>query len=290
MAVSPAVAGILWMLVAMSCIAIVDAFAKVLASDLHGSQIAWGYFFAIFLNLLIYARFRGHRLRSLARSRKPLLQIGRAACLVLSLTALFVSLRYLPLAEATTISFTSPLFVAALAGPLLGEKVGWRRWSAIVAGMIGAVIVVRPGSELFSWASILPLVGAFWFALFQIATRKLGPVDNPLVTLAYTSGGGFLLISAVIPFVWSPASLEQWALLLGLGTIGVVAHLSMIRALSLGDASALAPLNYVRIVWALALGLILFGQFPDAVALLGGAIIVASGLYVFWREARRPPA
>ena len=123
------------------------------------------------VNLYVWACVRGVPQRQLWRSTRPWLQSARALCLVGSLVCLFSSLRVLPLAEATIISFTAPLFVVALAGPMLGEPVGWRRWAAVLAGLVGAMLVIRPGSDLFQWAALLPLVGAVFFALFSLITR-----------------------------------------------------------------------------------------------------------------------
>ena len=192
--------------------------------------------------------------------------------------------QYLPLAEATTISFTSPLFVVGLCGPLLKESVGWRRWVAVACGFLGAIVVVRPGSAVFHWAAVLPLVGAFWFGLFQIFTRAIGAEDRAITTLFYTTGVGTAIISLAMPFVWTPPTPIQWLILMGLGTLGLCAHLSIIRAFVLADASAVAPFNYVRIVWAIALGFVLFDDLPDAMTILGGAVIVASGLYIIYSE------
>lgn len=283
---SPVLSGIAYMVTGMSFIAVVDGIAKYLAQSLNGVEVAWGYFLGIFINLLLYALVTRFPLKDLVRANRLKLQIGRAFCLVLSLSCLYFSLRYLPLADATTISFTSPLFVVALCGPLLKESVGWRRWAAVSCGFIGTVIVVRPGSAVFQWAAVLPLVGAFWFSLFQICTRMIAAADRAITTLFYTTAVGTAIISLAMPFVWTPPTAGQWLILLGLGTLGLCAHLSIIRALTLADASAVAPFNYVRIVWAIALGFILFDDFPDAMTILGGAVIVASGLYIISLETR----
>jgi drug/metabolite transporter (DMT)-like permease len=240
-------AGAAWMLVGASCIAIVDGIAKYVAPTINGVQVVWGYVGASLIVLIAVLLAKGESPVSLARTRRPWLQVARAASLVCSLSALFVSLRYLPLAAATTVSFTAPLIIVALSGPILGERVGMGRWVAVFVGMIGALLVVRPGTDVFHWATLLTLLGAFFFALFNIATRVLG---------------GFELLFAAS------------------GLLGFAAHFSMARSLVLADASAVAPLHYVRLIWAIGIGLVVFDHMPDAWTLAGGALIVASGIYV----------
>jgi drug/metabolite transporter (DMT)-like permease len=275
------------MLLGASCIAIVDGIAKYLAPSINGVQVVWGYVGASLIFLLAVNLARGESLLSLARSRRPWLQVARGASLVCSLSALFVSLRYLPLAVATTVSFTAPLIIVALSGPILGERVGAARWMAVAVGMLGALLVVRPGSDVFAWASLLTLLGAFFFALFNIATRMLGGIDRPLTTVLYTFVVSTTLVSLAMPVVWVTPTAPQWLLFAVSGLLGFVAHFSMARSLTLADASAVAPLHYVRLLWAIAIGVVVFGELPDAWTLAGGALIVASGIYVVGRSPNR---
>lgn len=280
--------GVLWMLLGMSCIGILDGAAKYLGLRLNGVEVAWGYFVATFACVAAYTAYRAATRSSpprRLRSRRPWLQVGRAACLVSSLSCLFVSLNYLPLAEATAINFTGPLFIVALSGPLLGERIDLGRWLAVAAGMAGALIVVRPGAAVFHWASLLPLVGAFFFSVFNIVTRLLRSADSILTTLVHTFGIGSVLISFALPFVWVTPTLAEVLVFAATGVLGFLAHFSIVRSLELADASTVAPLNYVRLVWAIGIGFVLFGDVPGAATLAGGAIIVASGLYVACREA-----
>ena len=281
-------AGAAWMLLGASCIAIVDGIAKYLSPTINGVQVVWGYVGASLIFLLAVNLARGESLLSLARSRRPWLQLARAASLVCSLSALFVSLRYLPLAVATTVSFTAPLIIVALSGPILGERVGAARWAAVAVGMLGALLVVRPGSDVFAWASLLTLLGAFFFALFNIATRMLGGFDRPLTTVLYTFVVSTTIVSLAMPAVWVTPTTPQWLLFAVSGLLGFVAHFSMARSLTLADASAVAPLHYVRLLWAIAIGVLVFRETPDAWTLAGGALIVASGIYVVGRSPQRP--
>ena len=273
-------AGAGWMLVGASCIAIVDGIAKYVAPTINGVQVVWGYVGASLIVLLAVLLAKGESPVSLARTRRPWLQVARAALLVCSLSALFVSLRYLPLAVATTVSFTAPLIIVALSGPILGERVGVGRWAAVFVGMIGASLVVRPGTDVFHWAALLTLLGAFFFALFNIATRVLGGFDRPLTTVLYTFTVSTALVSLAMPAVWVTPTTLQWLLFAASGLLGFAAHFSMARSLVLADVSAVAPLHYVRLIWAIGIGLVVFDHMPDAWTLAGGALIVASGIYV----------
>lgn len=279
-------AGAAWMLAGASCIGIVDGIAKYLSATLNGVQIVWGYVGASLLCVLVVTVARSESPFALARTRRPWLQIARGASLVCSLSALFVSLRYLPLAVATSVSFTAPLIITALSGPLLGERVGLQRWMAVLAGMAGASIVIRPGSDVFNWASLLTLVGAFFFSLFNIATRKLGGIDRAMTTVLYTFVVSTALLSLAMPLVWVTPTPGQWSLFALSGLLGFAAHFSIARSLTLADASAVAPLHYVRLLWAIGIGLVVFGHVPDAWTLTGGALIVASGIYVTGVGAR----
>jgi len=264
----------------MSAVAIVDGVAKHLARSMHGVQVAWGYFLVMLLGLVAVAVWRRTPVRRILYSGKPLLQAARAGCLVLSLSCLFFSLRYLPLAEATTIAFTAPLFIVALSGPMLGERVGVRRWMAVLAGMVGAVIVARPGMGLLHWSAAVAVVGAFFFAQFNIVTRKLGATDRPMTTLFYTFSIGTAILSLAMPILWVVPTVTDCVILAVSGVLGLFAHFAIFRALTLADASALAPLNYVRLLWAIAIGIVAYGDYPDLATVVGGAITVASGLYV----------
>jgi len=279
-------AGAGWMLLAASCIGVVDGIAKYLTPTINGVQIVWGYVGASLIVFLAVTLARGVSPASLARTRRPWLQVARAASLVCSLSALFVSLRYLPLAVATTVSFTAPLIIAALSGPILGERVGAKRWVAVLVGMAGALLVVRPGTDVFHWASLLTLLGAFFFALFNIATRVLGGFDRPLTTVLYTFVVSTALVSLAMPFVWVTPTASQWLLFAATGILGFAAHFSLARSLVLADVSAVAPLHYVRLVWAIGIGLVVFDHVPDAWTLAGGALIVASGFYVVAGSSR----
>ena len=285
---NPRLAGVAWMVLGASCIGIVDGIAKYLAPTLNGVQVVWGYCVASLLCLIAVSIAIGESPVSLARTRRPWLQLVRGATLVLSLSAQFVSLRYLPLAVATTVALTAPLIMAALSGPILGEQVDARKWMAVLVGMVGAILVVRPGTAVFQWASLLTLLGAFFFAVFNITTRMLAGIDRPSTTVLYTFVVSTALVSLALPMVWvTPTVSQSWLFALS-GVLGFAAHFSIARSLTLADASTVAPLHYVRLLWAIGIGLLVFGHLPDAWTLAGCTLIVTSGLYVVGARPRRP--
>lgn len=290
MKLSPAIAGVLIFTLGLSFIALADAMAKVLGESMASPQVVWLYLVCLLTALLIYLLVSRQNIRELVKTKKPRLQIARGLSILGSLTFIFTSLQFLPLAEATVINFTGPLFMVALARPMLGEAVGWRRWAAVLVGLAGAMIVVRPGSEVFQWAALLPIGSAVFFALFQLLTRKLAAHDGALTTLIYTQVVAAAGASLAAPFFWTPITFYQFGYVFLAGIVGLAAHMCMFNAFRLADASLLAPINYTRIVASVLLGYWLFGDLPDAYTIAGGAVIIASGLFVIYRESavRRP--
>ena len=280
--------GILFLIAANGLTAAVDAVAKYLTSELHSVQIVWGYFVVIFLLFLGYAVARGVSLRRTLRTDRFALQIARPAMLVLTITMLFLGLTYIPLADATAITFMTPLFVTALSVPLLGEQVGPHRWGAVVIGLVGVVIIIRPGAEVIHWAVFMPLISAVFFALFQIMTRLLATTEDIFTILLYTGGGGLFWISLAVSFVWRPMTLTQIGIFVGMGLLGAAAHVCLVRAFAEAQASLLAPFNYIKLIWVTILGYLMFGDFPGPYVIAGSAVIVASGLYVLYREQKQP--
>jgi drug/metabolite transporter (DMT)-like permease len=208
---------------------------------------------------------------------------------VSSIASLFVSLTYLPIAEATAIGFTGPLFITALSVPLLGERVGWYRWLAVIVGLAGVLVIVRPGGAIWHWSAGMALLGAICFALFQIITRRLANQDHHHTTLLYTSMGGAAWASLVVPFFWTTPTTAHVLMFLALGAMGAAAHFSMLQAFARAEASLLAPFNYSKLIWVTVLGYLVFGDFPGWDTLLGSVVIAGAGLFVIYRESRRPP-
>lgn len=231
----------------------------------------------------------GRGVPGLLATRRPALQVARSLLLVASTSFFFTAVGRVPLADATAVSFTAPFIVAALAGPLLGERVGPAHWAWIAVGFVGALIVIRPTGQGTSPYAALVLGSAACYALYQILTRRVGEVDPPETSVTYSALVGTLVLSPAVPFFWrSPERWTDAAILATLGVLGGLGHYCVARALRWGPASVLAPFQYVQLVWAAALGVVLFGDVPGPSTWLGAAVIVASGLGIVWRQARAP--
>lgn len=279
--------GALFLVMSNGLTATVDAAAKYMSPSLHGVQVVWGYSAAITAIVLVYAAFRPEPLRRAFATRRPLLQLGRGAMLFVTISMLFVALAYLPLADVIAISFAAPLFITVLAAPLLSERVGPHRVAAVIAGLAGVAIVMRPGAGMFEWGALLALASALFFAFFQIATRVLAATESPFTTLLYTGIGTLACSSVAVPFFWAPISAFEAGVFVVIGALGVGAHLCMIRAYAFTQASFLAPFNYAKLLWAVALGYVVFGDVPRLNVVAGSVVIVASGLYMLYRERGR---
>ena len=274
--------GILLLLSSIGLITIVDVAAKYLTADLHAVQLVWGYFLGIFVHLLGFLLIR--RRRGSLHTRRPVLQLVRSALLVASIACLFVGLTYLPITEATAISFMSPLFIVVLSVPLLGERVDAHRWIAVLIGLAGVLVIIRPGGGIAHWAAFMPLISAIAFACYQIATRILVASDSTFTILFYTGFGGFFWTCLIVPFFWTTPTAVHWLSFILLGGLGVAAHFCLIKAFELAQASLLAPFNYSKLVWATLLGYVVFADLPSLNTLAGCALIIASGLYIVLRE------
>jgi drug/metabolite transporter (DMT)-like permease len=283
-------AGILFLLGAIGFITVVDSAAKYMTAELPPLELVWGYFLGIFICLVGLAASKGGALPRLLTTRRPMLHMGRTGLLVLSISLLFVALKYMSLADATAISFTSPLFITLLAIPILGERVDRARWLAVFAGLGGVLVIVRPGSGLASWISLLPLLGAVAFAGFQIVTRLLASTENTFATLFYTGAGGLAWSTLSLPFIWVTPEPLYWLAFLLQGALGVGAHLCMIKAFELAEASLLAPFNYSKIIWAAGAGYLVFDDRPSLNTLAGATIIALAGLFVLLHERRNSRA
>jgi len=262
-----------------------DIASKYLAASLPALQITWlryGTFAAI---MLVAVCFTGG-VRTM-RTRRPGLQVLRAVGVTLSSILFVLGLQDLPMADATATSFVSPLFVTALSIPILGEIVGWRRWLATAVGLIGVLIVVRPGGEGFHAASLFVLASSLFWAFSLIVTRMMSRTETPVVTLAYSATLGFLMLSLAAPFNWQP--LSPSAILIGIfvGAISTIGHVLLIKAFRHADASLLAPFAYAQLLWASIFGYLVFSAIPDLWTYVGAAIIAASGLYTAHRERIR---
>ena len=261
---------------------VMDGFAKYLSDDLPILQITWArYFFTVAFVFPIMLFFYK---KQLVWSDKPKLQIFRGLILLSANICFFYAISVISLAKALTLAFIAPLIVTAFSPILLGEKVGFRRWTAVAVGFIGSLIVIRPGFLEFNLASMAALATGFFYGFYLIITRKLSTSDNPLLTLLITGMVGALLVSLIIPFYWVKPTLNQWSLMAGIGVFACIGHLFLILSLKYADASKLAPLGYTEIIPNVIIGYYFFSEIPDNWTYLGLFIIVLSGLYISRRE------
>lgn len=278
--------GIALMVAAVGVFALMDTLGKYLARWYPVPAIVWARY-AINLVLLL-AFFAARGLLGHVRTSRPGIQIARGVLLGGATLFYFSALSVLPLAEAAAIGFTLPLFVAVLAVPMLGERLDAPRTVAVLAGLAGALIIVRPGAAVFTPYALLPLAMALCNALYQILTRKISGLEPAWTSLFYGSLVGTLMFLPALPFAWrAPESAAHWALLVLLGTLGGLGHFILIRAYEHAAATLLAPFVYTQLVWVLLLGLAVFGDWPDGWSAAGMAVIVLAGLELMRRQ-RRP--
>ena len=263
--------------------AALDSTAKWLGLHLPVWQIIWVRYVGAALITLVMANPIANP--HLLRSERPGLQLLRSLFLLGSTVMSFIAVRYLQLSETTAINFALPLAIALAAGPFLGEWVGPRRLLAILAGFIGVLVVVQPGAGTMHPAMLLSLANVFFGAGYNMMTRVVAQRDRALTSLIYATLCGTVLVAPVVPFIWvKPQSPTVWVMLVAIGAIGTVAHGLLILAHARAPASILAPFSYTQLLWVTVSGFLVFGDVPRPATLLGGAIVVGSGLYLWYRE------
>lgn len=273
------------MLVAMLAFAAMDGVSKALAQHLSIPQILWVRY--IFYTGFVAIMLRRPGLRATLRSRQPWLQFGRALLIIIENGVFVLAFTLMPLADMHAIAAASPLIVVALSVPLLGEKVGMRRWLAVLAGFVGVLVIVRPGMQALDWRFAVAVTGTVLWALYQILVRMCARTDSSDTTWAWTAVVGLVATSAVGPFVWVWPDAKGWLLLLAIAALGTLSHLALIKALGYAEAGSLQPYSYTLLVWAAVVGFVMFGDIPDTWTIAGAAIIIASGLYAWHRERVR---
>jgi len=266
-----------WMIVP-----IMDALAKYLSWSLPVLQITWGrYFFTVVFTLsFILIFFR----KNLVWSKNPKLQIFRGLILLSANILFFYSISLISLAKALTLAFIHPLIVTALSPLFLKEKVGMKRWFAVLIGFIGALIVIRPGFLELNMPSLAAFGTGVCYGFYLIITRKLSNTDNPLLTLLFTGIVGAIIMSSIMPAIWVPPTLTQWYMLATIGLVASVAHGFIIISFRMAEASKLAPLSYSEIITNIIIGYYVFSDIPDKWTFAGLSIIMLSGIYVLRRE------
>jgi len=281
--------GILFMCAASSLFPVMNGLVQVLSPRYSSEQLVWARTAShlVFILALFGPRFG----IALVRTTQPKWQILRSVILLMSTFMFFNGVKHLPLAKAASISFTAPFIVALLAWPMLGERITPNRLLAVAVAFLGVLVVIRPGSELFHWASVLILGSATCYALYQVVTRRVAGHDPPETSAVYSALVGTLVMSAVVPFVWTaPVSWTDAALLLSLGVLGGLGHYFVARAMVYAQANIIAPFGYWQMVGSVIVGFLVSGLMPDLSTWIGSSIIICAGIYVALHEARPRPA
>ncbi len=279
------------MLLGTSVIPVMDAVAKYLGDSMSPLQITWGRFF--FQALIMGSAMLIHSGPKALMPKRGFIHALRGLIMAIATFCFFLSLRYLPLADAIAIFFVQPMILTLMSWLFLGEQVGWHRRLAVLAGFIGALFIIKPGSETFTVAALLPFAAACFFSSYLVLTRSVANIDHP-ATMQFVSGTCAMLVLSLALFIASllpdntlsptaPSGM-QWLWLALIGLVAAVGHLLVIMGMNRAPASVLAPFGYAEIIAATTLGWLIFGDWPDQLTWVGIVIIVASGVYVFIRE------
>lgn len=276
--------GIMLMVAGSAVLTLSDAVTKWLTAGYPVGQIMCIRAVFTLIPIMVFAWHAGgiHTLRI----RNVRMQILRAACAVVSAALFVTGLAYLPLAACIAIAFSGPLFVTALATPMLGEQVGWRRWSAVFVGFLGVLVMLRPTDGAVHWAALLPLLAAASGAFRDIITRKVRLSASPVAVLAFTMAAIGLAGLWTLPFGWEPVAWNDLLLLAAAGILVGTAQYLVIHAFYVAEASLVIPYKYLSLIWAALFGYIMWGDVPDRWLVVGAALVVGSGLYIMHREAR----
>jgi drug/metabolite transporter (DMT)-like permease len=277
--------GILYMCVACALFPVMNGIVKLLAETYPPTEIVW---FRIVVHLALVAVVFTPRMGlDLFRTGRIGLQVVSSVAMLLSTLFFFSAVKYVGVADAIAVSFVAPLAVVFLAWPLLGERITTTRVIAVVIGFAGVLVVIRPGSSVFQWASVLLLGSALCYALYQIVIRRLAATDQPATSIFYSVLLGAILLSFAVPFIWqTPASWKDWGLLLSLGALGGLGHYCVAKALTHASANLIAPLNYTQMIGSVIVGYLMFAEVPDAYTWLGTSLIIGAGLLVTLQAAR----
>ncbi len=277
---------ILAILVSVTCFSVLNAMSKTLSAHYPVIEVIWArYFFAFVFMMALFLPRSG---RELFRIRRLDTQIVRGLLLFFSSYLYFHGIVHLPLPTAAAISLTSPIIVTALSARLLGEPVGPRRWAACMVGFIGALIVVRPGQAAFDWNVLLIVASTICSSFYQIFSRRYGQAERPDASATVATVVGTLAAAPLLPFEWiTPAWGWDVVLFVGMGVMAGAGHYFLTTAYSQAPAAVISPFNYTQLIGAAILGYLIFNDIPDLWTWIGSAVIIASGLYIGYRERVR---
>jgi drug/metabolite transporter (DMT)-like permease len=278
--------GVLYMGAACTLFPIMNGLVKLLAASYDATQIVW---FRVTLHLVLVALiFLPRQGAALFRTHRIGSQFVNSVMMLLSTLFFFSAVKYVGVAEAISISFVAPLMVVFLAWPLLGERITRLGLAAVALGFAGVLVVIRPGSSVFQWASILLLGSAVCYAVYQIIIRRVAGVDHPATSIFYSVLLGTIVLSLLVPFVWkTPASWLDWLLLCSLGALGGLGHYCVAKAMTYAAANFIAPFNYTQMIGSVIVGYVMFAEVPDFYTWLGTALIIGAGLLVGWQANRK---
>ncbi len=270
---------------AWAILPVMDGLAKHLSLDMPVIQVIWArYFFMVLITVPFgFIIFK----KNLFWPKNLQIQLLRSIFLFLSTICFFYAISIISLAEALTLAFVHPIIATLLSSFILKEKVGFRRWIAVIFGFFGALVVLRPGFNEIQLASLAGLGTGVAYALYVISTRKLSTSDSPFLTLCFSGIVGAIIISIIVPFIWIMPTLNQWIIMFSLAAIGTLGHFLIILSLKYAEASKLAPLGYFEIVTNIIIGYYFFDDFPDFWIWIGLFIIILSGIYIFIRESTK---
>lgn len=280
--------GILFMCLASSFFPVMNGLAKLMSASYNSEQVVWARTLShLLLVLAVLLPRYGPRVLI---TKRPKVQFLRS-CMLLSSTFMFFSaLKFISIAQAASISFIAPLIVVLLAGPLLGEKVTLTRVVAVLVGFFGVLIVIRPGTSVFQWASLLIVGSASCYAIYQLLTRKVAGIDLPETSVVYSALVGSVILSLIVPWFWTdPANWIDVLLLCSLGALGAAGHYCVARAMTYAPANFVSPFHYWQMVGSVAVGYWMFGDLPDSFTWLGACLIIGAGLYVGLQAERSVP-
>ncbi len=275
----------IWLMVATTFVfALQDGISRHLAGEYNVLMVVMirYWFFAAFV-IAIAGRNAGG-VRAAARTQQPVLQIFRGALLALEICVMVAAFTVLGLIESHAVFACYPLLIAALSGPVLGEKVGWRRWSAIAVGFVGVVIILQPGMTVFDPAAAIPLLAALMFALYGLLTRYAARRDGAATSFFWTGVTGAVVMTAIGVWFWEPMSARDWLWMGLLCITGAGGHYLLIKVYDVAEASAVQPFAYFQLVFASMLGIAVFGESIRVNVAVGVALIVGAGLFTLWRE------
>jgi len=272
------------MILAILCFTLMDASVKALAPRVGVLPALWARYAGQMLVVLVLV---APRLRRVAQTRYPRLQFLRSILLMCATAFFFAGISLIPLSDAAALMSVNPVLITLGAAVFLGEALGPRRIAGIVAAMCGAMIVIRPGSDVFTLAALLPLGAAACYSGYALLTRRVGPDEDAWTSLFYTGLVGTILLSLIVPFRWQTPDGPALLLILSVAGFGTIGQMFLIRAFSSGEAAMLAPYAYTGLIFAAVWGMVFFAEMPDLWTVCGALVIACSGLYVWHRETYR---